>query len=160
VFILEFANKRNLKAIARWLFRRQSWNPFDHEPVEFAELNFNFHPKAVQGWLESVGLAIERKLSVSHFRLAILKKLVPLDLLVGLDSAVQWTGKYWQYSPSIFVRSKTAEDEKSRSNDAFWKCPACSSTDVETVDTGLQCNGCSSVWAKREGIYDFRKPVQ
>src|SRR5512143_542636 len=34
VFILEFANKQNLKAIARYLFRRQTWNPFSREPVE------------------------------------------------------------------------------------------------------------------------------
>jgi len=34
LFILEFANKRNLKSILRYLFRRQNWNPFSQEPVE------------------------------------------------------------------------------------------------------------------------------
>ena len=43
-FVLEFANKRNLKAILRFLVRRQEWSPFDREPVEFVELNFDFHP--------------------------------------------------------------------------------------------------------------------
>ena len=33
VFILEFANKRNLKAIARWLAGKQEWNPFAHGQV-------------------------------------------------------------------------------------------------------------------------------
>ena len=28
VFILEFANKRNLKSILRYALRRQNWNPF------------------------------------------------------------------------------------------------------------------------------------
>jgi ubiquinone/menaquinone biosynthesis C-methylase UbiE len=44
IFILEFANKRNIKSIVRWLLGRQTWNPFDPEQIEFAELNFNFHP--------------------------------------------------------------------------------------------------------------------
>src|SRR6185436_7909443 len=48
-FILEFANKRNLKAILRWLLRRQAWNPFAPEPVEFIELNFDFHPRTMLG---------------------------------------------------------------------------------------------------------------
>jgi ubiquinone/menaquinone biosynthesis C-methylase UbiE len=33
VFILEFANKLNLKAIVRYLLGRQTWNPFSPEPV-------------------------------------------------------------------------------------------------------------------------------
>ena len=45
VFILEFANKHNLKAILRYLLKKQSWSPFTLEPVEFAALNFDFHPK-------------------------------------------------------------------------------------------------------------------
>ena len=43
-YVLEYANKRNLKAIARYLSRRQSWSPFDAEPYEFTKLNFDFHP--------------------------------------------------------------------------------------------------------------------
>ena len=46
-FILEFANKRNIKSITRYLLRRQAWDPFSREPVEFAELNFDFHPRAM-----------------------------------------------------------------------------------------------------------------
>ena len=47
-FILEFANKKNLKAIVRYLLRRQSWNPFNLDPVEFAELNFRLSPGAIK----------------------------------------------------------------------------------------------------------------
>ena len=35
-YILEFANKKNLKAIFRYLLRRQNWSPFTPEPIEFA----------------------------------------------------------------------------------------------------------------------------
>ena len=48
VFILEFANKQNIKAILRFLIGRQKWNPFSKDPVEFAALNFDFHPAAVR----------------------------------------------------------------------------------------------------------------
>jgi SAM-dependent methyltransferase len=84
-FVLEFANKRNLKSIARWLLRRQTWSPFDRSPVEFAKLNFDFHPQAVTDWLRGADFRLERRLSVSHFRLPLLKRLLPLFVLVGLD---------------------------------------------------------------------------
>lgn len=157
-FVLEYANKRNIKAIFRWLLRRQSWSPFDPEPVEFAELNFDFHPKTVLKWLEEADFKLERQLSVSHFRLAFLKRLVPLDLLVALDSALQWTGAYWQLSPSIFVRCRTIAESQSYAKDQFWKCPACDSADMQSNDDGLRCATCGRVWAIREGIFDFREP--
>lgn len=54
IFILEYANKQNLKAILRYSFRRQSWSPFTLGSVEFEKLNFDFHPKAVRSWLEGI----------------------------------------------------------------------------------------------------------
>src|SRR5438876_1081364 len=36
-FVLEFANKLNVKAILRYLVRRQSWSPYSHQPVEFVK---------------------------------------------------------------------------------------------------------------------------
>lgn len=106
VFLLEYANKRNLKAILRWALRRQRWSPFSAEPVEFAELNFDFHPIAVAAWLNQAGFEVERQLTVSHFRLGLLKRLLPLGLLVWLDSVAQWTGDLWQLSPSVFLRAR------------------------------------------------------
>jgi ubiquinone/menaquinone biosynthesis C-methylase UbiE len=77
VFILEFANKLNLKAIVRYLLGRQPWSPFSPEPVEFVKLNFDFHPKAVRNWLNDLGFAIEKTLTLSHFRVGLLKRIVP-----------------------------------------------------------------------------------
>ena len=105
IFILEFANKRNFKAIARYLLGRQSWSPFSLEPVEFVPLNFDFHPKAVRSWLAESGFAIRRQLTVSHFRLGLLKRTLPVGLLVWMDSLAQWTGDLWQVTPSVFVRA-------------------------------------------------------
>ncbi|MCH8095391.1 MAG: class I SAM-dependent methyltransferase [Chloroflexi bacterium] len=102
-FILEYANKRNLKAILRWISRRQSWNPFDPDPVEFVELNFNFHPGSVRTWLQISGFTVERQLAVSHFRLQLAKRLIPLRILVAADSALQPIGRWIRLSPSVFV---------------------------------------------------------
>ena len=102
-FVLEYANKRNLKSICRWLGRRQNWNPFDPEPIEFVELNFNFHPNSVRTWLQSTDFGVERQLAVSYFRLPLIKSLIPPRVLVAADSALQPTGKWFQLSPSVFL---------------------------------------------------------
>jgi SAM-dependent methyltransferase len=157
-FILEYANKRNLKAILRWLLRRQDWNPFDQEPIEFAELNFNFHPKAVRTWLQAVGFKLERQLTVSHFRVGLLKRLIPTGLLVGMDSLSQWTGNWWQYTPSVFARASAVGEQPPSRGDAFWRCPACASIELIPSDDGLRCTGCSRIWPIVDGIYDFKVP--
>ena len=85
VFILEFANKQNLKAIARYLLGRQNWTPFSLEPVEFVALNFDFHPRAVRQWLEEASFELQRQLTVSHFRIGFIKRLIPTKFLVALN---------------------------------------------------------------------------
>jgi SAM-dependent methyltransferase len=110
-FILEYANKRNIKAILRYWLGNQEWNPFTLDPVEFAELNFDFHPRAVRGWLQGLGFRIEQTLTVSHFRAGFLKRRLPLSVLVFLDSLLQWTGAFWQLTPSVFVRARAAHVE-------------------------------------------------
>ena len=159
IFVLEYANKQNLKAIARWIFRRQEWNPFDREPIEFVPLNFNFHPAAVRGWLEATGFDIIRQLTVSHFRLNLFKRLAPLKLLVALDSLAQWSGNWWQLTPSVFVRAEAVGDGEHAPEGAFWRCPSCGSFELKTVDIGLRCAGCQRVWQLKDGIYDFKEPL-
>ena len=66
-FVLEFANKRNLKAILRYLARRQEWSPFDREPVEFVKLNFDFHPAWMRERLSQAGLPVQEQRTASHF---------------------------------------------------------------------------------------------
>src|SRR5687768_9820421 len=54
-YVLEFANKQNVKAILRYLLRRQQWSPFSPEPVEFVKLNFDFHPRWMRRQLQTAG---------------------------------------------------------------------------------------------------------
>ncbi len=163
VFILEYANKHNLKAILRYLIRRQSWSPFSPEPVEFAPLNFDFHPATVRAWLQVTGFAVERQLTVSHFRMGILKRLAPLKLLVWLDSLAQGTGAWWQLSPSVFVRSKAvgavaAAQDAPWEQEKFFRCPACGSDSLADTPPELICPACGSKYKVQEGIYDLRPP--
>jgi ubiquinone/menaquinone biosynthesis C-methylase UbiE len=168
IFILEFANKLNLKAILRYLTGRQKWSPFTLEPVEFVRLNFDFHPKAIRHWLKELGFTIERTLTLSHFRIGFLKRRVPTYLLVWLDSLFQWTGAFWQLSPSVFLRAcKTArnphgvETRPSMANPMMvFKCPDCGYYGLTDEKTHLQCTNCWKKWEIKDGIYDFRKSLE
>jgi ubiquinone/menaquinone biosynthesis C-methylase UbiE len=102
-FVLEYASKRHLKAIIRYWLRRQDWNPFDLEPVEFVELNFDFHPAYMAQCLREAGFEACRRLALSYFRIGFLKRWVPTSLLVRLDSLLQHTGRFALYSPSVFT---------------------------------------------------------
>jgi SAM-dependent methyltransferase len=159
VFLLEFANKRNLKAIMRWLFRRQDWNPFDREPVEFVRLNYDFHPRYVSDELHKAAFIPGRILTVSHFRMGLLKRIVPTSLLVLLDSLCQPTGALWQYTPSVFVRNEAAGLDTNTPEGVFWRCPSCGSLEIEHKGEMLICQGCKKKWGKVNGIYNFKEPL-
>ena len=160
-FILEFANKLNLKAILRYWLGKQKWSPFTLEPVEFVELNFDFHPRAVRNWLTELGFTVERTLALSHFRMRWLKRIVPTGILVFLDSILQWTGAWWQVTPSVFLRA-VAQGQLSAGKEAagFFKCPQCGNPSLEEQADHLKCPGCKSRWGFKDGIYDFREPMK
>lgn len=158
-FVLEYASKRNLKAIARWLLRKQGWNPFEKGSIEFVPLNFNFHPATVRSWLREANFVLKRELTVSHFRLSILKRMVPLSILVGLDSILQWTGSLWQFTPSVFVKASPVGEQVAFQQGSIWRCPACGSTDLESDHAGMSCKGCGRLWSIQDGIYNFKQSV-
>jgi ubiquinone/menaquinone biosynthesis C-methylase UbiE len=163
-FILEFANKLNLKSIMRYLLGRQNWSPFTREPVEFAELNFNFHPRSVRGWLQAAGFNIEMTLTVSHFRIGIVKRIIPTPVLVFLDSLFQWTGAWWQLAPSVFIRCRaaragTAPPLSTADTVQLFKCPACGHSRLVPHQDYLECPNCTRKWRIRDGIFDFREPA-
>ncbi len=155
IFILEFANKRNLKAMLRYLLGKQDWSPYTLEPVEFADLNFDFHPRAVREWLAKVGFDVNRQLTVSHFRVGFLKRAVPNRLLVALDALLQWTGGMIQVSPSVFTRSQKMGEHTPLGQDVFFQCPSCGQA-LPQLQEDLVCPACQSVWPYQDGIYDFR----
>jgi SAM-dependent methyltransferase len=155
-FILEYANKQNLKAIARYLLRRQSWSPFSRDPIEFAALNFDFHPAAIRRWLKDSGFSVNRQLTVSHFRLGLLKRLAPVSLLVGLDSLAQLTGDLWQFSPSVFVQACAEGNTPVAGTGSIFLCPVCGHYPLREAQDSFNCPSCGRRWPYQDGIYDFR----
>ena len=154
VFILEYANKLNLKAMLRYLLKKQSWSPFSLEPVEFVDLNFDFHPQAIRNWLKEIGFQLERQLTVSHFRIGFLKNTFPAGFLAALDSAASYTGCLWQLTPSVFTRSIVGE-KSNPAGESFFCCPACQSPLADTPPE-LVCPKCGKKYPVTGGIYDFR----
>ncbi len=162
-FILEFANKRNLKSVLRYMLRLQGWNPFSPEPIEFAPLNFDFHPATVRAWLQVTGFVVERQLTVSHFRMGLFKRLFPLGLLVQMDALAQRTGDLWQLSPSVFVRSRARQGQSALAENVlpsgetdFFRCPACGEAVLPDTPPELVCPACGKHYPVVDGIYDLR----
>ncbi len=155
--LLEYANKQNLKAILRYWLGRQDWSPFSPEPVEFVKLNFDFHPRSVKEYLARAGFKLRRQLTVSHFRIGFLKKWIPTRILVALDSLAQYTGAWWQLSPSVFTRS-IREGADADPASGFFQCPACGealpAAGPDAKD--LNCPSCGKTYPIVDGIYDFR----
>ena len=163
-FILEFANKRNAKAIARYMLRKQTWSPFDKAPVEFVELNYDFHPEAMRGWLDEAGFVPGTTLAVSSLRIGALKRRVPLNVLTTAERVIQPTGAVLPLSPSLFVRNqiKGAKNAPKQAvtplASLFVNPDDPSSTLVREGDT-LRCPKSGARWAIHDGIYDFKQPL-
>ena len=158
VAILEHASKQHLKSIARWLLRRQTWNPFDPQPVEFVELNYDFHPGWMRQQLTEASFRVEKVRSVSHFRIPLLKKVLPPRWLATWDALAQPTGQWWQLTPSVFVRAQ-AMKSSSGPPSGFFCCPVCRSVNLSPQGASLICENCGRHWRTDGGIYDFKTPL-
>jgi ubiquinone/menaquinone biosynthesis C-methylase UbiE len=159
-FVLEFANKRHIKAILRYWLRRQDWSPFDPEPVEFVKLNFDFHPAYIARCLRDAGFKTERRLALSYFRVGFLKRYAPLALLVALDRLFQPTGQIAPFSPSVFALNHAVGDAPPNAvGGPLFKCPACGGALRQEGDVMVCAEG-GERWAIRDGIYDFKEPLE
>lgn len=156
VFILEFANKRNLKAILRFISGKQEWNPFTEEQVEFAELNFDNHPAAVRKCLSTHGFNIQQTLAVSNLRIGSLKKKENLNWMLKMESVLQVFNSGLLLSPSVFLKSVLMEDEGRARMDEFFRCPNCGSSELKETTKDVECISCGKTYPFLDGIYDFR----
>ena len=161
VFILEYANKRNLKAMLRHLFSLNNWNPYTLDPIEFVELNFNFHPEYVRREVARLGFGVRRVAPVSWFRLGLLKRALPVRLLAGLDSILQRSRL--AISPSIFLelRLDGAPGIQTTTLSAdplkILRCPRTGTALGRDGDALVSESG--TRWGIRDGVYDFRQPL-
>jgi SAM-dependent methyltransferase len=158
-FILEFANKLNLKAIGRFLLRRQTWNPFDRAQVEFVKLNFDFHPAAMGKHLRDVGFHPRKRLGVSWLRLGFLKRRAPLKALLAVEQALQPLGALVPYAPSMFLANhKAGQNGPLATPDSLFKCPLSGQPLRREGDVMVSDSG-GYRWPIQDGIYNFKDPL-
>lgn len=113
--ILEFANKRHLKATILEFLRGNLTFPLDIFPQDKRSIKsrkkktlpfFNYHPDIVIEKLREHGFKILEKRSVSNIRSQTLKKILPLEFLLALEKLLQRSLSYFNFGPSIFVLAR------------------------------------------------------
>lgn len=165
VAVIEYANKRNLKAVARYVLGKQTWSPFALSPLEFIALNFDFHPRWMGEQFTKAGLHCKEQLAVSHFRLPLLKQRVAPERLAKLDSYLFRPGSYYPLAPSVFVQATSEKGRAPKVIDAhpdslaaLFSCPVCRAEAFQLVTPEqLQCKSCNAAFAKQAGIWDFKE---
>jgi SAM-dependent methyltransferase len=165
--VVEYANKRNLKALSRWILGRQGWSPLDLDPVEFVKLNFDFHPQWMNQQLAATPLRIRKQLAVSHLRMPWLKERFNAATLAKVDSWLFELGGYFPVSPSVFVQVETVtgRPRNAVSDDPadvakLFHCPQCNAEAFELVSSRqLLCKECATTYQQKEGIWDFKGTV-
>lgn len=168
VGVIEFANKRNLKAMVRWGARRQRWSPFDREPIEFVALNYDFHPAWMSEKFDRAGLRIDRRYAVSHFRLGALKRAFGPDTLARIDSWLFAVGGTYPLAPSVFLKvyapsggSRSLAGAGVADVTLLLRCPTCAAESFDRIaEDRVECAGCHRVYARRTGVWDMKEPVQ
>lgn len=115
LLVLEFANSLHLLARVRsWLTGR----PILPTPVERRRVEnivagtipfVNHHPVAMQKLLTRQGYKVLRVLSVSNFRHGFFKAVIPLSVLLGLESFLQSQLAGLYFGPSIWVLARRVD---------------------------------------------------
>ena len=153
--VVEFANKRNLKSMLRYALRRQTWSPYTHEPVEFVELNFDFHPAWMQQRIREADFAIRQQRSASFFRLGALKRWLGAKTLAAMDGVLQRPLAPFTLTPSQFLKCQVASGKCEVQAAGLFKCPQCGATEWDEAPDRLTCAN-DHRWSVRDGVYDFR----
>ena len=161
--VVEYANKRNMKALLRWWSKRQAWSPHGLEPIEFVKLNFDFHPT----WMAK-RLSEAEQLAVSHLLLGLLKRTMPTHLLAELDHLFFKVGGRYPISPSVFLQLQLKQaaqasqiSTKSADVTSLFRCPKCFATPLQrTEEDSLLCTSCKSRYTRKLGVWDFKDPVE
>lgn len=117
--IIEFANKRNLLEIIRFITKKTTLNPFTLNPENRSNkgLTYNFHPKYVYAELEKQGFIILRKVPSSILRLPFLKKILGQNFLSFLENLIPLKARFLTLTPSIFLLCRKVKGDNKCQNE-------------------------------------------
>jgi ubiquinone/menaquinone biosynthesis C-methylase UbiE len=104
--VLEFANKRHLKAMVRFALRLQRWSPHTPEPYEYRPLHFDRHPAEIRRLLREAGFTVERQLAASLFRIPALSRHIPAAWLAAAERPLQPLLGPVTPGPSVFLLAR------------------------------------------------------
>jgi ubiquinone/menaquinone biosynthesis C-methylase UbiE len=163
LFILEFANKRNLKNIFKFISGKLRQSPFNPEPYMIGENIQDNHPAVIIGYFKKKDLKINKIISVSNLRAGFLKRKLSLRNLLRLENISQSLFSFCKLGPSIFVKAF-----KNKNTDIIEKapekftdmllCPECKNLEskLKISENFLVCNFCGSKYSISDGIFDLR----
>jgi ubiquinone/menaquinone biosynthesis C-methylase UbiE len=164
-FILEFANKRNIKNIIKFIFGKLRQSPFSPEPYMIGENIQDNHPKIIISYFKEYDLKISKIISVSNLRAGFLKRKLSFINLLRFENISQYLFSIFKLGPSIFIKAfknrneNTADTEKMP--EAFMDillCPGCKNlkSKLEISGNFLVCNSCGLKFSITDGIFDLR----
>jgi SAM-dependent methyltransferase len=165
LFILEFANKRNMKNILKFIAGRLSQSPFSPEPLMIGENIRDNHPSLIMGSFKKNSLKINRILSVSNLRAGFLKRKLSLRNLLRLENILQNLFSLCKLGPSIFIKAFKNKGKNTEMPEKIIKkftdmllCPECKNAEssLEISADSLICNFCGSKYIINDGIFDLR----
>ncbi len=109
-YLLEVANSANFKTRLLHLFTPLPKVPIEkRSPANIRRQTIafvNHHPDTVLSLLEKHGFIVEQILSVSNFRSPFLKSIIPLKVLLFLESAFCHLLSGIYYGPSLFILTR------------------------------------------------------
>jgi ubiquinone/menaquinone biosynthesis C-methylase UbiE len=170
-FILEYANKIHLKARLKWLIKGKFHN-FSTSPYQQpSQGNFegategedaiflNYHPRFIKKLLEKNGFKVLKSTNCSFFRIGILKRFVPIAILMFFEKLSQTFFSWKNIAPSIIVKAKKEtegiEKKEYKNFEEILCCPKCKG-DLKIEKNKALCKQCNKIYKQEDGIWDFR----
>jgi ubiquinone/menaquinone biosynthesis C-methylase UbiE len=133
-FLIEFANKRNLKNILKFMFGRLKQSPFDNRPLQIGATILDYHPKFIKSILRQTGFKILKQVSASNYRLGFFKRHINLKVLLFFEKIYQDVFSFIDTGPSIFLKTVNAGPIQAGQGIAEYRGLA--STDAGPVQAG------------------------
>jgi ubiquinone/menaquinone biosynthesis C-methylase UbiE len=167
-FLVEFANKRNLKNILKFMFGRLKQSPFDSRPLQIGATILDYHPKFIKSLLRQKGFKILKQVSASNYRLGFLKRHINLNALLFFEKIHQNFFSFIDTGPSIFLKTINSAPLKTvfgstvsmasiEDFKTFFCCPACRGKNLKIDSCGkIICTSCKSEFYMDDGIYVFK----